>query len=315
MINKSNLDNIQHTSRDGNTQSMNFQQLKCVIAVADTGSFTKAAELCCITQPALSNSINMLEEELGGKLFERTTRSVSMTEFGEYLIGTIRETIDTRGKLLNSAADYLTRDETNIRIGLSPLISSDYVEDILKRARSLEQPLNLVLTDLNKSDIEPALVGGVIDYGLEPEPVASDNKSLRCSTIYTEPLMYVSTERNTGVPEDIYLSDIADGKFLLTPDSCGLAGATRTLFRQNQVSLSEYEGHALGYHILEKWALLGIGVTLLPASKISDMNHAQRVLQSNGTSANITFQACWNESRQIQSNFQAMGKVLGLRAA
>ena len=66
---------------------MNFQQLRFVISVVDTGSFTRAADLCCVTQPALSNAINQLEDELGAKLLDRTTRSVSVTDFGALLIG------------------------------------------------------------------------------------------------------------------------------------------------------------------------------------------------------------------------------------
>ncbi len=68
---------------------MNFNQLRFVRATARLESFTKAAQLCSVTQPTLSNGVSKLEEELGEKIFERTTRTVSLTRFGESLLPTI----------------------------------------------------------------------------------------------------------------------------------------------------------------------------------------------------------------------------------
>ncbi|WP_299869750.1 LysR family transcriptional regulator [uncultured Roseobacter sp.] len=70
---------------------MNFRHLRLAISVAETGSFTRAADICCVTQPALSNAINQLEEELGARLFDRTTRSVTMTGFGELMLEKMRD--------------------------------------------------------------------------------------------------------------------------------------------------------------------------------------------------------------------------------
>ena len=105
---------------------MNFQHLRFAIAVAETASFTRAADMCCVTQPALSNAIGQLEDELGGRLFERTTRLVTTTEFGLLMIAKMRLIVDARLNMLTSAADYIGRDDKTVRIGLSPLISDDF---------------------------------------------------------------------------------------------------------------------------------------------------------------------------------------------
>ncbi|MEM9278953.1 MAG: LysR family transcriptional regulator [Pseudomonadota bacterium] len=90
---------------------MNFQQLRFVIAVADTGSFTRAADRCCVTQPALSNAISQFEEELGGKLFNRTTRSVTPTEFGKLIIPDMRNIMEAQSNLISNASIYNSRDD------------------------------------------------------------------------------------------------------------------------------------------------------------------------------------------------------------
>ena len=61
---------------------MNTQQLECFIQVAENLNFARAAKELHITQPAVSRQINALEAELGAKLFNRTTRTVSLTPIG-----------------------------------------------------------------------------------------------------------------------------------------------------------------------------------------------------------------------------------------
>jgi len=82
---------------------MNLKQLQFVIHVAETCSFSRAAELSFATQPTLSNSISQLEDELGGRLFKRTTRSVELTPFGEAMLPRIKETLHSRDELLQAA--------------------------------------------------------------------------------------------------------------------------------------------------------------------------------------------------------------------
>ena len=68
---------------------MNFSQLKFLKATSEFKSFSKAAQFCHVTQPTLSNGVSKLEEELGEKIFVRTTRTVGLTTFGEIILPTI----------------------------------------------------------------------------------------------------------------------------------------------------------------------------------------------------------------------------------
>lgn len=293
--------------RDKVRGPVNFQHLRFAIAVAETASFTRAADICCVTQPALSNAIGQLEEELGGKLFERTTRSVTTTEFGTLMIGKMRHIVEARLHLLTSAADYLARDDKTVRIGLSPLISEDFSKAFLARAGQFD--LKIVLTEMNKADIQPAIQTGGIDFGLSPAP--SGANSLRTMTIYTEPLFFVSDQKNASQPPALSLSEIAAHKFLLVPDDCGLSDTVRILFRKANLEMDEYEGRALGYHVLEKWARMGIGVTLLPASHVVDTDYARPVKISDGSFAAIEFEAQWSEAQEARASFNALIACLG----
>ena len=65
---------------------MDLRQLRYLVALAEEGSFTRAAESVHIAQPAVSQQIRRLEEELGIALVERTTRRVALTDAGELLV-------------------------------------------------------------------------------------------------------------------------------------------------------------------------------------------------------------------------------------
>src|SRR5215831_19378387 len=73
---------------------MNLSQLEFAAAVGEKKSFTAAARACHVTQPTLSNGIAQLEEELGGRLFVRTTRSVALTPLGNHLVPYIKEVLN-----------------------------------------------------------------------------------------------------------------------------------------------------------------------------------------------------------------------------
>jgi len=68
---------------------------------------------------------------MGSKLFERTTRSVTQTDFGASMTGDMRGIVDAKSRLLLNSAEYLACDDHVVRIGMSPLISDEYVAAML----------------------------------------------------------------------------------------------------------------------------------------------------------------------------------------
>ncbi len=287
---------------------MNFQHLRFAISVAETGSFTRAADLCCVTQPALSNAVGQLEEELGGRLFDRTTRSVTTTEFGAIMVEKMRDVVNARQSLLSCASDFLTRDDKVVRIGLSPLISSDFSKAML--ARAVQHDLELVLTEMNKADIGPALQSGTIDFGLCPSPQVGTN--LQSAKIYSEPLFVVTDQSNAGALESSSLTDVAERKMLLVPDDCGLSDTVRFLFQEQNLELDAYEGRALAYHVLENWAHLGIGVTILPASQVTKPEFASPLRSATDNIVSIQFDAYWMASQEQRKSFGTIISCLGM---
>lgn len=97
---------------------MNIRHLEHLLAVADTGSFSRAAQRLCITQSALSRSVQNLEEELGGRLLDRIGKRNELTPLGRTVVAQARSIVREATELIRAAALFQQRDGGEIRVGL-----------------------------------------------------------------------------------------------------------------------------------------------------------------------------------------------------
>src|SRR6478735_2605375 len=81
---------------------MTLVQLRHLLALAESGSFSKSAQAMCITQPAFSRSIRALEDELGMPLFDRIGRRSELTPFGRDVVARARQLVSEAGELRDS---------------------------------------------------------------------------------------------------------------------------------------------------------------------------------------------------------------------
>ena len=272
---------------------MNFSQLRYAKAIAETGSFTLAAEQCYVTQPTLSNGIAQLEQELEERLFQRTTRAVSLTPFGKHIMPFIDNVLKANDELIRETRNFVHPLRTAIRIGISPLVNPGWLAPMLEKFRKSDSEAEVILHEQNMADLYRMLDGGLLDFVFT---VADARKaSWGITFLYREPLYFIP--RGAGYPEaeeSVPFEKIAGETFVMVPNVCGLARATRALFRSHRRKLSEYSGEALSYQVLEQWASLGLGAAILPKSKLlSSERKAYALTDKNGNELTLDFEAAW----------------------
>ena len=274
---------------------MNLSQLRFASAVASTGSFTAAAAECCVTQPTLSNGIAQLENELGERLFQRTTRKVTLTPFGTHVMPYVNEVLSAQASLVQQTRAFLTPDKRLIRIGTSPLVSANLLALMLEPFRARNPAVDVVLREMNMADLYRMLDEGLLDFVIG---VASGHKGpWATSFLYEEPLRFIprgAVWSNGPRPQSVQLKDIADETYVMVPDACGLSRTTRALFRSQRRKLHEYSGEAMSYQVLQEWAALGIGAAILPQSKLMASGHVSiPIADKTGGEVTIGFEASW----------------------
>lgn len=269
---------------------MNLNQLRYVVAVSEHASFSSAAGVCFVTQPSLSNGISALEDELGGKLFDRSTRQVKLSTFGVHMMPLIKRVVDGEKNLKLEAQQFLKIDNQTVRLGISPLVSSHLSAALMNAFAGVFPEHELLLIEDNLGDLSAALNTGLVDVILVPDTGVDYDGTVK-TFIDSESLYFIEKE---GISrQSVTIESINQKTFLMVPDACGLSTITRKLF--GDTIITEYEGRAMSYQVLEGWALSGLGVAILPESKTSASDHRCLLLAQELSPLKIDFCIYWNK--------------------
>jgi len=148
------------------TQTMRgtqFAQLTAFAAVARHKNFTRAAESLGLSTPSLSQAIRSLEEEFGVRLFNRTTRSVALTEAGERLIGHLLPVFEGVDIALDAISDFRDSPVGTLRLSVHPLAAATIIAPLVASFSSAYPVIGLEISvDQERKDI----VGDRFDAGI-----------------------------------------------------------------------------------------------------------------------------------------------------
>jgi LysR family transcriptional regulator, hydrogen peroxide-inducible genes activator len=303
---------------------MNLSHLRFVQSVAELASFSRAAEKCHVTQASLSNAVSQLEDQLGGRIFSRTTRKVGVTPFGERILPMIASVLSAADELTKGAQEYLNPSYRIIRLGLTPLIDTRIVAAVLAPFRRLQPHVDIIFKECHLNDLRQRLLEGTLDFAFQP--CGPSDKRIGRLTFHAEQLLYLSrnpSPHQVSGSGPVRLEQIASESFALSV-GCGLADSTREIFRQHRLKLQEYPGQALSYKVMEDWADLGVAAAILPESKVSPACRAARLLYDSNGPLSIRYEMIWNRRlvrpkhvREFLSYFNttAKGIVGGLARA
>ena len=149
---------------------MDISSLEAFIAVAQTGSFSKAGEKLHLTQPAMSKRVASLEAELGTQLFNRIVRQISLTEAGKTLLPKANELLSQASDLRRMALNLGDEVRGPLNIAIAHHIGLHRMPPFLKRYHQLypQVTLDILFSDSDKAYAE--LLKGDIEYAIITVP-------------------------------------------------------------------------------------------------------------------------------------------------
>lgn len=282
-----------------------IEGLRHAHAVAKAASFGAAARASGVSQPALSNAIANLEDRLGGRLFERSPQGVAPTAFGHRLLPLIERALADIDAI--SAEARRANRPGGIRVGVSPLIAPELVARAFRAARELPEPRDLVLSEANMRDLREQLTQGDLDMILVPS--VGPMPGYEHTIVDAEPVVIVAAEAGDARPLDLREA-AATGELILVPDSCGLTTFTTQLFDARGLPVRTYPGEASSYQVLEQWASLGLGVALVPRSKLSSADAVHHRLTDDGLDVEIFYAGIWHPGSALAAELAALTSAL-----
>ncbi|WP_407521924.1 LysR family transcriptional regulator [Methylobacterium oryzisoli] len=247
---------------------MEFRHFRYVLAAAEELHFTRAAQRLGVAQPALSQQIRQLEDELGTQLFHRLTRGVELTEAGRAFVPYAKAVLAAAEEGAAAAMRAAKGELGQLRIGFTSSASfNPIVTGTIGRFRDAYPGLELDLQEQVTAVLLRALREGRIQLAFL-RAAADETEGLRCTALPEEPLWAALPAKHRLAGEArIALADLAADRFIVYPRAngrllydaivaaCGRAGFSPRIVQEAPQMASTVNLVAAG-----------VGVALVPAS-------------------------------------------------
>jgi LysR family hydrogen peroxide-inducible transcriptional activator len=204
---------------------MELSQLRYVLAVAESGNFTRAAARSNIAQPSLSQQIIKLEKELGHKLFHRLGRKAVLTEAGAAFLIRARRIlfeVEDASKELGDSPSF----ERRITVGAIPTLAPYLIPTLVARCRKRHPNLQVNIREDFKGTLIREMLDGEMDLALVALPVSEP--SIQVEVLWKEALILaVAKNHPLASKQNVTAADLADETFILLGSSSSLATQIR----------------------------------------------------------------------------------------
>ena len=171
---------------------MELHEIRYFLALNKTLNFTKAAEICNVSQPALTRAIQKMEDELGGLLFSRERNNTHLTELGRMLVPHLTEVLTRTQTAKETAQRFLRLDSAHLKLGVMCTIGPVRFVSFLSRFRADNPGIEITLTEavpnrlcdlLAKGELDVALIARPDGFAapLQPQPLYRERFVIACS--------------------------------------------------------------------------------------------------------------------------------------
>jgi DNA-binding transcriptional LysR family regulator len=256
---------------------MELHEIRYFLAVCRTLNFTRAADECHVTQPALTRAIQKMEAELGGLLFSRERGKTHLTELGRLMQPHFEEVLARTTAARDTATRFLKLEEAGLRLGVMCTVGPLLFVSFLNRFRADHPGIALTLTEGVSNRVTEALLAGELDIAVAANPEGFQ-EPLRTETLYRERFVVACSighpfARRNAVPVadmngEIYLQRI-NCEF---NDLLGQVGAA-----QGVVVRQSYRSEREDW--IQTMVAAGMGVCLIPEFSATQPGLALRPLQ------------------------------------
>ena len=250
---------------------MDLKQLEYIVMIAEENSITKAAERLFMAQSSLSQFLGILENNVGSKLFIRTSRGVCLTQEGELMLQYAYKTLAEYRSVQNEIKDIKQLKSGRVIMGISTFRGSYLLPPVLN-AFHLEHPdVKVEIVEKNSMALEQMLLSGEIDIALlvmsEADPRLNIERVMKDEicllTSPTHPIMAFVRDNednsDSRIPQYVNLKDTLAYEYLLSDYDTILGREARRIFNRNGVQPIA-SNHALSALMSAAMGAAGLGL-------------------------------------------------------
>jgi LysR family hydrogen peroxide-inducible transcriptional activator len=285
---------------------MNLQQLAYFVAIARSQNFTRAAESCLVAQPALSQQIRKLEEELGLPLFERRRRGVELTVAGTTFLAYAEQVLQLVVEGKQRVSDLQNMRRGVIAVMCLPTIATYWLPRVISRYRQHYPDVEIQIHEhagCTPQDYRNGIADlGIVQLGNESSTRA--NEPLHVERLFVDeqvlifPAHHPLVRNGALVDQSIPLKAVAKEPFVLPKSSCGMSRVIAQAFSeagiQPRVRLETSQVEAVC-----EMVSAGLGIGLMPAMAMQRGYQNVRWRRVKRPAPRRTIALAWSSSHSL----------------
>jgi LysR family nitrogen assimilation transcriptional regulator len=254
---------------------MELRQLRYFVGISEAGSLLKASARLHIAQPALGQQVAALEQELGARLFDRSSRGVTLTEAGKVFLEHAKVVLADIERARAAVRESAAVPSGDVAIGLPTTVAQVATVPILKACREQLPQVRLKLVEAYSGFVHEWLLSGRLDlallFGDQPEPAVAKRPLL------DDRLAFVSGVRgDEPAPATIRLTDLAQWPLVLPGREHGLRRIIDEACAREGVTL-EVIAEVESLPSVKRAVEVGLGHTILPLGAVAEEVAARRL--------------------------------------
>ncbi|MEU9303455.1 LysR family transcriptional regulator [Streptomyces sp. NPDC048269] len=250
---------------------MELQQMRYVVAVAETRNFTRAAEQCLVVQSALSHQIARLERELGAKLFDRTSRRVRLTPAGEAFLPAARQALDAAERARAEVAAAAGEIRGRLAIGAIPTVVAVDLPSALQQFHSRHPEVRISLRAGASEELIERVRQGTLDAAFLGLPPGARPEGVRGRELARGELVAVVTPGHPLADEEpVDLHQLSDEPFVDFPPGTAARVQSDEAFAAAGVR-RDVAFEVTNVDFMARLIRQGLGIGMLPAAFVCEL--------------------------------------------
>ena len=291
------------------TLPISLKQLRYAVTAAQTGHFGRAAELCSVTQPALSQQIGALEARCGTPVFDRLTRGVRLTPFGAQLIDLAQTALDAADRVSQLIETQAGQPGRPVRFGMIPTVAPYLLPTLFPALTAHLPQIDFAISENRTGALLDGLADGSLDLALIATEPRTGGPKLTTAPLFRDDFV-LATSPDDSDESPIHLSAVDTSRMLLLDEghcfrdqalaACGLsADRTKTFAATSLSTIVEFVAN-------------GQGITLLPEIALKKETAGDRIhihrLASPGAGRMLSL--VWREATPFAEVFEEIAETI-----
>lgn len=255
---------------------MELRQIRYFLAICKHASFSRAADECGVTQPALTKAMKTLEDEVGGSLLHREGRQLVLSELGQMVRPYLQRLAGEQDAVLTVAMNYKLLTQAPLRIGILPTIGPVRIGRFLRSFRDAHTGVELAISEGSADDLTQQIERAEIDVAIANVVGRMDDR-FRAALLYSERYVIIFAPGHRFAQLDaVRLADL-DGEDYVDRLACEMREMVMRVLGDRSIQLyAKFRSEREDW--VQTMVLAGLGFAFMPEYSVTVAGLLSRTL-------------------------------------